>query len=459
MFTLLRRALAAVPAPPAGMLTFFAADDGNFYLKDDAGVVHDLGAVTSVNGKVGDVVLTAEDVGATAPGDLAEVATSGDYGDLLNRPTLGAAAALDVDAVGGLPRLIAGDGGAPQLPSAYVPQIAITDVFPVESEAEQLALDAQVGDVAIRSDLLRSFIRNRGTSGTMADWTLLPVPASPVLSVNGQIGAVTLGAGDVGAQPASSLLASLAGLTVTANQGLYASGAGVLATYTLSAGGRALGNASGAANSIPFFSAANTVGAITTTTGGRALLNNAGTANTIPYYSAANTVALAPLTAAGRALLDDADAAAQRTTLGLGSAATAATGDFATAAQGTKADSAVQPGILAAVATSGSYADLTSKPLEFGVYVYGDAPVPEGEYPASRSSASAGTLTRWFVEVDEPVTIDLVVNGSTVASQAVPAGANTYAITQAVAAGDRIAFLVWPSAATSLWTQVDRGIA
>jgi hypothetical protein len=46
----------------------------------------------------------------------------------------------------------------------------------------------------------------------------------------------------------------------------------------------------------------------------------------------------------------------------LGTAAAANTTAFATAAQGTKADSAVQPGSLAPVATSGSYADLTSKP-------------------------------------------------------------------------------------------------
>lgn len=46
----------------------------------------------------------------------------------------------------------------------------------------------------------------------------------------------------------------------------------------------------------------------------------------------------------------------------LGTAAAADTGDFATAAQGALADSAVQPGDLAAVATSGAYSDLTGTP-------------------------------------------------------------------------------------------------
>ena len=47
-------------------------------------------------------------------------------------------------------------------------------------------------------------------------------------------------------------------------------------------------------------------------------------------------------TSAGRALLDDADAAAQRSTLGLGTAATTASTAYATAAQGSTADSALQ---------------------------------------------------------------------------------------------------------------------
>jgi hypothetical protein len=43
----------------------------------------------------------------------------------------------------------------------------------------------------------------------------------------------------------------------------------------------------------------------------------------------------------GATLVDDADAAAARSTLGLGTAATTATGAYATAAQGTKADNAL----------------------------------------------------------------------------------------------------------------------
>ena len=52
--------------------------------------------------------------------------------------------------------------------------------------------------------------------------------------------------------------------------------------------------------------------------------------------------ATATFTAAGLALMDDVDAAAQRTTLGLGTAATTAATDYATAAQGVLADTALQ---------------------------------------------------------------------------------------------------------------------
>ena len=65
------------------------------------------GQVASVNGQTGTVVLTASDVGAATaaqgakadtavqPADLATVATTGDYDDLTNKPTLGTAASAD----------------------------------------------------------------------------------------------------------------------------------------------------------------------------------------------------------------------------------------------------------------------------------------------------------------------------------------------------------------------------
>lgn len=70
------------------------------------------------------------------------------------------------------------------------------------------------------------------------------------------------------------------------------------------------------------------------------------------YFTGADTAATFDLPAASRTQI----------AAGLGTAATKAIGDFATAAQGAKADSAVQPGDLATVATSGAYGDLSGKP-------------------------------------------------------------------------------------------------
>jgi hypothetical protein len=61
------------------------------------------------------------------------------------------------------------------------------------------------------------------------------------------------------------------------------------------------------------------------------------------------------ISAFGATLVDDADAAAARTTLGLGTAATTASSDYATSTQGSLADTAIQPsGITNMVETTDS---------------------------------------------------------------------------------------------------------
>lgn len=85
-----------------------------------------------------------------------------------------------------------------KVPTSQLPSLALSDVNVVSSQTAQLALDAQEGDIAIRSDLSKSYIHNGGTSGTMADWTELASPTDAVTSVNGQTGAVVLGKADIG---------------------------------------------------------------------------------------------------------------------------------------------------------------------------------------------------------------------------------------------------------------------
>lgn len=80
-----------------------------------------------------------------------------------------------------------------KIPNQYLPALAITDVFPVASQAAMLALStAETGDVAVRTDINKSFILINNTPGTLSNWQELLSPTDSVTSVDGQIGAVNL---------------------------------------------------------------------------------------------------------------------------------------------------------------------------------------------------------------------------------------------------------------------------
>jgi hypothetical protein len=69
------------------------------------------------------------------------------------------------------------------VPQSQIPAVAITNTFVVASQAAMLALTAETGDVAVRSDLSKSFILKGTSSSTLADWQELLTPASGVSSI------------------------------------------------------------------------------------------------------------------------------------------------------------------------------------------------------------------------------------------------------------------------------------
>lgn len=106
----------------------------------------------------------------------------------------GTAAAADTGtAEGNVPVL--GAGG--KLSEAVIPAIAITDTFVVDSQSAMLALGAQQGDVAVRTDVNKTFILKVAPATTLANWVELETPTDAVTSVNGLTGAVTLTTSEV----------------------------------------------------------------------------------------------------------------------------------------------------------------------------------------------------------------------------------------------------------------------
>lgn len=159
-----------------------AALDGSGLVLDGNGdPVVSGGAVDSVNGQTGVVTLTAADVGAASTSALAAKA----------------------DLVGGV------------IPSAQIPAIAITDTYTVATQAAMLALSAQRGDVAIRTDISKAYILSTDSPATLADWKEIVAPGQ-VVSVAGKTGVVTLTPSDAGVVAATTAVSGIVELATTA---------------------------------------------------------------------------------------------------------------------------------------------------------------------------------------------------------------------------------------------------
>lgn len=185
--------------------------------------------VNSVNQRTGDVVLTGEDIqmesapGATIKEEFDELtnqlvqefdrvddqlANKSDknhnhtlaslsersYNSLTDKPTLGTAASRDVGtSEGNVP--ILGAGG--KLNTSVLPPLAIGETFVVNSESAMIALNAQRGDVAVRTDLNKTFILSQEPASSLSNWVEM-LATGTVVSVNGKTGAVSLTKSDVG---------------------------------------------------------------------------------------------------------------------------------------------------------------------------------------------------------------------------------------------------------------------
>lgn len=84
-----------------------------------------------------------------------------------------------------------------KLDESIIPALAITEPHVVDSQEEMLALAAQTGDVAVRTDGAGSFILKQTPASVLDNWIQLRGATAAVLSVNGKTGAITLTTSDI----------------------------------------------------------------------------------------------------------------------------------------------------------------------------------------------------------------------------------------------------------------------
>lgn len=148
--------------------------------------------VQSVAGRTGAVTLAKADVG------LGNVDNTSDASKPISTATQTALDARILTSARGAANGVASLDSGGKVPESQLPAVVVSDVFSVASEAAMLALTAERGDIAVRSDLNKTFALSTSPASTLGNWVELRTPTDAVLSVAGKTGAVTLAKADVG---------------------------------------------------------------------------------------------------------------------------------------------------------------------------------------------------------------------------------------------------------------------
>lgn len=82
--------------------------------------------------------------------------------------------------------------GSGKIPTDHLPALAISETFVVNSQSAMLALSAQTGDTAVRTDVNKTFILTATPASTLGNWQEMLTPTDAVQSVDGSTGAVVL---------------------------------------------------------------------------------------------------------------------------------------------------------------------------------------------------------------------------------------------------------------------------
>jgi hypothetical protein len=193
-----------------------------------------LGRQHAVNGSL---LVAIQGVEPTPAQLGAATAAQGAKADSAVQPAaLSTALASKADLVGGV------------IPTSQIPAIAISDYLgSVNSEAAMLALTGQRGDWCLRTDsgAVGQWILSGDNAALVANWVRITVPASPVQSVNGQVGAVVLGPADIGAASTAVVSNAAAGLApaIGTPSGRYLRDDATWATVPSGGGGSPAGTA------------------------------------------------------------------------------------------------------------------------------------------------------------------------------------------------------------------------